>query len=319
MRRLFAVVLMSAVLMGGATLAFAQSGPVMLEFKGVTGSELRYETSFNMNMEMTAAQPGGGVVLTVKPSINGKAVTVTRVAGVADNGDLTFAGKVESFDVSLDVADLHARLAIVGPDGKAPVLFKLPELPIQMVLTRQGKPISLEGMDKLAAMIPSPPGQKIDFGKLVTKSLTEFSQPVFPDYPVSVGDSWEWKLVIDPMEMMESMGVPVPPEAKQELGKMQFPIKNTSTLVAFETVDGVECAKIEAVAPWELNMPIGPPGEAKATLAEKGFTRLTTWFDYAAGRKVRELTEVSFDMSISAGSETPMKMVMRGIGEKQLR
>ncbi len=319
MRRLFAVVLMSAVMLGGATLAFAQSGPVTLEFKGVTGSELRYETSFSMNMEMTAAQPGGGVVLTVKPSVNGKAMTVTRVAGVADNGDLTFAGKVESFDVSLDVADLHARLAIVGPDGKAPMLFKLPELPVQMVLTKQGKPVSLEGLTQLLGMIPSPPGQKIDYGKLVTKSLTDFSQPALPDHPVSVGDSWGWELVIDPMEMIQSMGVPMPPEAKQELGKMQFPIKSTSTLVAFETVEGVECAKIEAVAPWELNMPVGPPEGTKATLAEKGSTKLTTWFDYAAGRKVRELTEISFDMSVTLGSETPMKMTMRGTGEKQLK
>lgn len=318
MRRLSIACSVVAVLIAAA-LGSAQPQSVDLKFKGTPGSQSRYETALNMAMELTAGQPGGGVQLTIKPSLDGKAVTVTRVVKTNENGDLILGTKVESFDFTLDVADLHAQLAIAGPGGGPPVLFKLPELPIQTVMTERGKVTSLEGLEKLLGALPGPAGKKPDLGPLIAKALDKFSQPAFPEKPVSVGDTWQWKMVMDPAAMMTSMGMPVPAEAKEQIGKLKFPIENTSKLVGFETLEGIECAKIEANAPWELNAPVGPPKGEQMTLHETGLTRCTTWFDYAAGRKVRELTDISFDLSVGSPSATVMKMNMKATADMRLK
>ena len=118
--------------------------------------------------------------------------------------------------------------------------------------------------------------------------------------------------------MMEDLGMPMPAEAKAAMPDVKIPIRNTSTLVGFDTVGGVECAKIEAVAPWQLEMPVGPPGEAGMVLREQGKTSVTTWFDYAAGRKVKESVRSEFTMTMGDGKITPVRMTMLITGQGEL-
>jgi hypothetical protein len=125
-------------------------------------------------------------------------------------------------------------------------------------------------------------------------------------------------MVFDPAQIMSAMGLPVPPEAKQQMERMRIPIRSTSTLVGFEEVGGIECAKIEALAPWQLDMPVPNPEGGSVTVRESGNTKVTTWFDYQAGHKVRETTQVTMDMTVTTGAVTPMKMSMRIQGETAL-
>ena len=111
----------------------------------------------------------------------------------------------------------------------------------------------------------------------------------------------------------------MPPEAMAELGEISFPMRIVSTLVALETVNGIECAKIRAEAPWELTMPVGPPEAGGMVLNESGATTVMTWFDYSAGRKVRETTEVAVTMRMGAGEVVPVQMEMRMSGETELQ
>jgi hypothetical protein len=151
--------------------------------------------------------------------------------------------------------------------------------------------------------------------------VSQFALPTFPDRPVSVGDSWKAKMVVDPVQMTEALGVPMPPEAKQQMSAMKFPVEVTSTLVGFENLGGIDCAKIEVTAPWQLSMPMSAPqaGQGKAvTLRESGTTKCTLWFDYAAGKTVRQLVDFSMDMSAGPESNPPVKMTMKGNGDTRL-
>ena len=210
MRRGFAAVVMATVLLVGASAVWAAPNAVTLEMKGEPGQELRYSTTFSMSLDLDVQDPESGKqVFSLAPRMAGSAVAVSRVADVAENGDLSFAGRVESFDFSLDVADLHARLAIVGPDGGAPQLIKLPEIPLRTVISKAGKLVAIEGLENLPIPpIPGPNGQSIDLKGMMSKVTGQFSQPLFPDRPVSVGDTWQWEMVIEPLKMAEMMGTP---------------------------------------------------------------------------------------------------------------
>ncbi len=311
----------AVVILASAAAAWAAPSAVTVELKGEPGQESRYATTLAADVDLVVKNPATGAeVFSLAPRLAGSMVTVQRVAEVAENGDLTLAGKVESFDFTLDVADLHARLAIVGPEGGPREVIKLPELPIRAVVGKRGNLVAIEGLEALPIPpLPGPTGEKINLAEMIQRVVGEFSQPAYPEGPVAVGDSWSVEMVIEPLKMAEMMGTPMPPEAKEELGDLSFPMKVECTLVAFETVNGIACAKIRTEAPWELSMPMGPPEAGGMTLTERGTITGMTWFDYNAGRGVKETTEVEFTMTVGAGEVVPVRMEMHRAGETELK
>jgi len=319
MGRGLTTVLIAVLVVTTAAAAWPAPNSIVLQLKGEPGSEAKYQTSLAMEMDMrvqTGEDPNQ--TLTINPRLEAEAVTIERVASVADNGDLSMSSQVESFDINLVCANLHLSFGISGPGGPGPQLIRLPALPFRAVMSKRGKLLAIEGLEKLAAPMPGPAGEKLEIGKLISDLISKMGQPLYPEGPVAVGQSWEWEMTIDPAAIMTALGLPIPEEAKQQLAALKFPIRSTSTLVGFETVGGIECAKIEALSPWQLNMPMPGPQGSSTTLSESGSTKVTTWFDYAAGRKVKEATEVSMDMAVVAGSATPAKMTMRLTGNTQL-
>jgi len=290
----------------------AHAGPesVVLEFKGEPGAETKRNVDLALEMDIAVRNPETGAqVLALNPQLGGSLVAVEQVTDVAENGDLTLQHRIESFDLDMEVADLSVSVALQGPDGGPPQLFKLPPLPIKSVISKHGKVVALEGLDKLPIPpLPGPAGEKLDLGQMIQGIQTmmdEFGQARFPDKPVAVGESWGWEMMIDPLQMAEKMGQPIPDEAKPMLSLTKFPVKSTSTLTGFETVDGVECAKIVSETPWELEMPMGPG----MTLQEGGNTEVITWFDAEAGSTVREVVEV--DIEMRGGTPTLAVMEMQ--------
>lgn len=320
MQRGRAVALVMVVLAAAVGTGWAAPQPVTLELKGQPGTESRYQTKVSLVIDLTAPIAQGSA-LTVSPRVEGQAVTVDRVVNVAPNGNLTVGTRVESFDFKVDVADFHAQVAIQGPGGGPPQLIKLPELPVQTVMTKRGKPVAVKGLDKVIPPLPlgGPGGEKLNLGDLITKALAQFAQPLYPEKPVSVGETWGWETTIEPGTMLTKMGLPLPAGAKQQLEAMKFPVKTTSTLVAFESVAGVECAKIETTVPWQVSMPVPMPTGDTATLSQAGGSKVTTWFDYTAGRKVKEVTEFNMEMTVSVGAAAPVKMTVRLDADSELR
>jgi hypothetical protein len=310
-----------AVLMAVAA-AYAAPRSVSLELKGEPGQELRYGTTFECAMQLEARDPGTGrEVLSIAPRVTGRMTTIQRVHEVAENGDLTLGGQIESFGFTLDVADLHAQLAIEGPDGGAPELIKLPPLPVRAVMSKRGKTLDIEGLDRLPIPpLPGPSGKPIDIGAMIKAFVQQYSQPLFPDRPVSVGETWEWETAVSTGEMLETLGMPMPEEMKERMSSLSIPLKSTSTLVGFEEVGGVECAKVEAAAPWRLSMPLSGGEESGAPmLEESGVTTVVTWFDHAAGRTVRETATIELTMRVGGEQAALAEMRMVATGETNLK
>ncbi len=313
------VVVVSILLALSAAVAWAAPAAVDLAFQGHPGDVNKYVSTVDFAMDIQAAPPGSGVALTVTPTLQGNLTTLQRVKGVADNGDLTLGMQVESFDFKLDAADFHLRLGIYGPEGSAPKLIKLPPLPIETTMSKRGKLVNVIGLEKLPLPpVPGPDGKPMNLSKMIDAVLSDFSQPMFPDHPVKPGETWKWKTVVDPLATMKKLGMAPPEEAKAVMPDIKVPLVSTSTLTGFETVGGVECARIETTTPWEIEVPMGPPSPGAMTLREQGKTTLTMWFDYLAGRSVKEDVRVQYTMSLGDGHTTPVKATMRGAVVSQL-
>jgi hypothetical protein len=313
MTRKTALVLATMVLLVCASVAAsAAAQTVVLEFKGEPGQEMKHDVEVGFEMDMSAMNPGTGEqVFAVSPRFSGTLVTIDRVTEVAENGDLTLQSQLESFDVTLDFADLHMDLSLQGPDGGPPQLIKLPPLPIEVVMSKHGKPLALKGLDKLPLppMPAGPEGQQFDIKAMIEGMMDTFAQPTLPDGPVSVGDSWGWEAEIDLGKMMGKMMPEMPPEAVAMLSSMKIPVKTTTTLEGIETMGGVECAKLVADSVWELEFPVGPG----MMLEERGETTVVTWFNHEAGHAVKEVVEVEVNMRAGTpdAAFTQMEMEIR--------
>lgn len=307
--------LLVACLMGAA---YAGPGPLVLEFKGEPGQEMKRDVDVSFEMDMAAMDPGTGEqVFALNPRFSGALVTIDRVTEVAENGDLTLQSQVESLDVTLDFADLHMDLSLQGPDGGPPQLIKLPALPIEVVMSKYGKPLALKGLDKLPLppLPAGPEGKQLDIKAMIEGMMETFAQPTLPDAPVSVGDSWGWEAQIDLGKMMGSIVPNMPPEATAMLSSMKIPVKTTTTFERLETMGGVECAKLVADTAWELKFPAGPG----IMMDENGTTTVVTWFDHAAGRTVKEVVEVAVNMRAGTPDAAVMQMEMGIRAESVLR
>jgi hypothetical protein len=304
-----------ACLMGAA---YAGPLPLVLEFKGEPGQEMKRDVEVSFEMDMSAMNPETGEqVFALDPRFSATLVTIDRVTEVAENGDLTLQSQVESLDVTLDFADLHMDLSLQGPDGGPPQLIKLPALPIEVVMSKHGKPLALKGLDKLPLppMPAGPEGEQFDIKAMIEGMMETFAQPTLPDAPVSVGDSWGWEAEIDLGKMMGNIVPDIPPEATAMLSSMKIPVKTTTTFEGLETMGGVECAKLVADTVWELEFPAGPG----IMLEESGTTTVVTWFNHAAGHSVKEVVEVDVDMRAGTPDVAVMQMEMEIRGESMLR
>jgi len=292
------------------------SEAVLLRLKGTAGQEVNYRSEFDFSMNMEVNEPNSGTALTVKPHFSGWSTSTQRVTEVAENGDLTLTGQLQAFDLSIDLANAHLRLALDSAHDGMPQLIKIPALPFGMVMSNRGQLRAITGLDKLP--IPplpmGPEGAKLNLPELINKALTQFSMPSYPEQPVKVGDTWNQTLDMDIGAMVKSMGMPVPPEAMAQMPK--FPITLVFTFVGYETLNGAKVAVLKVDSPWKLEMPAGGPGgPGAAMIREGGQTTVMTRLDVAAGRLVRQDTTMTMEMSVSLpDGTTPVHMSMRGQG-----
>ncbi|MBE9566743.1 MAG: hypothetical protein IMF16_08330 [Proteobacteria bacterium] len=317
MRRVCMLVLLAVVVVAPACWAAPES--VQLRLGGEAGQEARYRSTVTVAADVNVQIPGTGMAeLSVSPRLEGRFTTIVRVLDSAPNGDLTLGAQVESFNIRFDAADLHAQLAIEGPGGASPELIHLPPLPITMVVSNRGRLLSLDGLDEFPIPpLPTAKDEPVDLAAIINTAIQQFAQPAFPEEPVSAGESWEWEITVDPRPMLEMLGLPVPPELSTRLSELE-PMRCVSTLAGFETVDGVECARIEATSPWSRREPVGSGGDESVVLTEEGLVTAVTWFDYEGGCAVRETLEFRSLVTVDAAGATPMRVEVRADRETRL-
>ena len=318
MLRVCMLVLLAVMLVASAGWAAPES--VQLRLGGEAGQEARYRSTVTVAADVNIQDPGTGMAeLSINPRLEGRFTTIVRLLDSAPNGDLTLGAQVESFNVRFDAADLHAQLAIEGRDGASPELIHLPPLPITMVVSNRGRLLSLDGLDAFPIPpLPIAKGEPVDLAAVVNAAIQQFARPTFPEQPVSLGDSWEQEISLDPVPVVEALGLPAPPGLSAFVSELLEPMTCLLTLVSFETVDGVECAKIEATSPWTRRVPVGGGGDDGVVLVEQGMLTAVTWFDYEAGHAVRETLEFRSFVTVDAAGETPMRVEVRADRETRL-
>lgn len=316
---LIAATFVTAVVAPVPALSADPSQPVILELKGPVGEETRYRSELDFSLEAEINDPSGGMSVTVKPRLSGWLTTSEKISAVSAEGDLTTGGRLEAFDVKFDLGNLHLRAAVDPAGGGVRQLIRLPDIPISTVVSKRGRVVALQGLEKLPIPpLPGPQGQKIDLPGMISKLIGEFSQPILPDGPVKVGDTWETSLTVDVGEMLKTMGLPIPPEQAQELGDLAIPMTTTYTFVGYETTDGTQTAAIRGESPWRLEMPVSGGRANGGRLTESGNTVLTMFLAPETGKVVRQSAVVTLEMVMQGEAGVLVRTSMRGTIEQKL-
>ena len=311
-RIMLVVTMVLAVVVCLSPVLAASTQPVLLQLKGQVGDQVQYRTDLDFAVDLEINDPSGGLSVTVKPRLNGWVTSSEKVMAVSPAGDLIMTGRIDAFDLRFELANLHLRAAVDPGAGGLGQLIKLPEIPVRAVVSKRGQVIGLEGLDKLPIPpLPGPAGAKINLAEMIDQVLSKYSQPILPDRPVTVGDTWTVESAMDLAEMMKSLGVPLPAEAEQRMGKLDLTLKTTYAFRGYEMVKGQEAAVIQANSPWKLEFPVGGPKAGKGLLTETGNTVMTIHLVPTTGKVVRERVELVLEMTVQEQGATPAHMTMK--------
>ena len=263
------LVLASAILVlaAGAVLAAVASGTpaasVTLEYKMPSGQVLRYETKEDQRQIIDMM---GQVVETSSSSASKFSV---QAKGRQDKNHLLGVTVAEmTINISGMQGDMSPDMAAVLGKGFDMVLSPL-GVEVDVTGAKALKYESADGTRDLS------PGFKVFF-------------PDLPGKPVKIGDTWPAKSTIE--EQTDSMNI-----------RIDFDIVHT--LDGFETVDGMECARIKTKNTGTIN---GTGSQQGMELQISGtLTGTDTWFfAVKEGLYVGSKGESGGDMTIAAGDMT---------------
>jgi len=149
-----------------------------------------------------------------------------------------------------------------------------------MVLSSLGKELELIGADAI----------EYDFGPEGTRNISAGFQDIFPnlaDRPVKIGDTWPDESTIT---------------EKTDSGEAIIHFTGTNTVVGFETIDGVECAKITGEGTGTIEskgeqggMELVTTGEIKGTV--------TWYFAYKEGIFIKQINEGTVEGTVDVPSQ----------------
>jgi len=144
-----------------------------------------------------------------KMDIMGQDVNMNMISEMAFNFDVIGQNN-DVYDVQITYQKI--KMDVVSPmlftiDSDSPenssdkniaeVFSSLVELPIDIQLTKQGKVVSVKGVDKLAEKMNAINNEQLKpmFGQMLSEkaiqSTLEQSTSFFPDKPVAIGDGWD--------------------------------------------------------------------------------------------------------------------------------
>jgi hypothetical protein len=177
---------------------------------------------------------------------------------------------------------------ISGPQGElTPDMSTVEGKSFDFTMSRLGKELDLSGAESI----------QYDLGQAGKRDLASNFQAIFPDLadkPVKVGDTWTSKDTIT-----EKIGD----------GEIKISLESLNTLAGFETVDGLECAKITAKVTGALE---GGGEQMGAELVFKGDIEGTeTWhFAFKEGFFVKQIADVFTKGTVSVRGPQEMSIPM---------
>ena len=222
----------------------------------------------------------------------------------------------ESVSDSSEVSDVMGQTIEVATDGSSRYGFRtigVVDGNLQLEVSIDGMSIDISSpqgsitpdlsgiMGKSFKMILSPQGNEMDTSEAAkleyemmagqTRNLQSGFQTVFPDLPltaVKIGDSWPSYAVI---------------EEKSDTNAVKIEMEMENTLLGFETIDGLECVKIESKISGSVT---GEGTQQGMNLATSGdLTGKDTWyFAYKEGYLVRLVSEVEVEATVEVTGPT---------------
>jgi len=248
----------------------AQKAPVNFWGDPETGLTLEYRMpekkplTYEMTSTFIQSMDMGGQSVDTESST----MTVMTVGSRGRKGDdLLLAVTIDDASVTVDAPGATLDPDMAGVIGKS----------FEMALSILGEEKDL----------PDPDSVQYDLGPGGKRSAISHVQMMFPDLagrPLTVGDSWT---TVDGFS------------EKGGGGDMTISFESVNTLVGFETVDGMECAKIESELAGTLE---GGGSEGPAEWSSEGeLEGVSTWhFAYKQGILVSDVTEVTGTATVVA-------------------
>jgi hypothetical protein len=193
--------------------------------------------------------------------------------------------KNQQFGITIDSMSIN----INGPQGEVtPDMSTVDGKSFDMTISGLGKEMDFSGAESI----------QYDLGQAGKRDLASNFQAIFPDLagkPVKIGDTWKSQDAIT-----EKVGD----------GEIKISLESLNTMAGFETVDGLECAKITAKITGTLE---GGGKQMGADLAFTGKIEGTeTWhFAYKEGFFVNQVANIltKGTVSVSGPQEISIPMV----------
>jgi hypothetical protein len=247
----------------------APAATVVLEYKMPTGRTLTYQSK---SEEAQVMEVQGQSMDT--QTTNASTFTV-KAKGLKD----------KNFLLGVTIDDMAATMASSAQGDMSPDMSGVKGKSFDMVLSPLGSEVDVSGAEAITYDIASE-----------TRNLSSGFKMFFPDLPgkpLKVGDTWP-----------SSAGT----EEKTNSMKIQLNFENVNTLEGFETVDGMECARISSQVTGTIT---GTGNQMGSDLTFSGTSKgKDVWyFAVKEGIFVKATSESTTDMSVdvsAAGMTIPV-------------
>jgi hypothetical protein len=293
-------------------------GKVLLRYKWNAGEEVSFQVAVEAEGEMVMTdmtkEPPEETGMHISQSIN--MPMYHTVEAVDEEGNGTVAYQMGIMEMDMTAGDQPAQHIVIDPAAKT------------MTVNGEPAPLPDAGLGYFGAvfrMVMSPLGEMLSFeapdmeGNLpdmMGLSATQFarmartSQMQLPEEPISAGYSWAQTVDLStPRTAQEGEDA-----EGEETEAAPMTVTMIYTLVGFETVGEVECAKIEMVGAMDMTMAVSPPTEGADLTVQMGPMHLSmhgfTYFDLEAGcvvsTEIDQIMELHQETQgqVKAGGET---------------
>ncbi|UCE42851.1 MAG: hypothetical protein JSV17_07855 [Candidatus Aminicenantes bacterium] len=236
---------------------------VILQYRMPEGQVLKYDSWGETH------QVSDVMGQTIETDISSTSVFTVKSNGQEENNhQLTITIDGMSLKIQSTQAELEPDMSTVI--GKS----------FDMVFSSLGKEVELIGADSI----------EYDLGPEGTRNISSGFQDVFPnlaDRPVKVGDSWPDESTIT---------------EESDRGETIIHFTGTNTLVGFETIEGVECAKITAEGTGTIESKGEQQGVELVTTGEIKGTA-TWYFAYKEGIFIKQINEGTVEGTVDVPSQ----------------
>jgi hypothetical protein len=257
-----------------------QSG-LILQYRMAEDLALRYQLTIEQTQDVEVMGQQ------IKTETKGEIAFIVKSKGLKENNQ-QLGITIDSMKIKINSPQGELTPKINSPQGElTPDMTTVEGKSFDMIMSRLGKELDLSGAESI----------QYDLGQAGKRDLASNFQAIFPDLadkPVKVGDTWTSKDTIT-----EKVGS----------GEIKISLESLNTLAGFETVDGLECAKITAKITGTLE---GGGEQMGADLAFKGeIEGSDTWyFAYKEGFFVYEKVDVLTKGSVSVRGPQEMSIPM---------